>query len=230
MINTANRYGLSDVLRRDVTALKALTPVPGLTQLRVLLPGNLDADLELPVAAMLEVLAELAARFDHVLIETASPIHAVEAQALASHVDAVIVVAESGRTRSGEIAAALRQFEQVDAPVLGAVMAPRLPAHGGSGKGRGGALRTPPVPEVTPARAGQAAVPKAAVKERKPMLILPQPSESTVVLPRVREPQRDDSVPTTGTGQSTTYKSSSDLNGKGGSRLSVALDSGEDVG
>jgi hypothetical protein len=61
------------------------------------------------------------------------------------------------------------------------------------------------------------------------MMVLPQPSESTVVLPRMPQAQRDESTPTPG--QSTTYKSSSnDRNGKGGSRLSVALDSGEDVG
>ena len=247
---SASRYALSDVLRRDVTALKALTPVAGLPSLRVLLPGSIDVDVELPVAAMLEVLSELAARFDHVLIETASPTLAVEAQALASHVDAVIVVAEAGRTRSGEIATALRQFEQVDAPVLGAVLAPRLPAVVA---GRSKALGTPAGRPVTPPargpqqaaqqRGGPAGVPNQPGKDRKPMLILPQPAESTTVLPRVPEaqrvrepqrlpePQRDGSTPGTGTGQSTTYKSSAaDVNGKGTPRLKVALDSGEDVG
>lgn len=112
------------MLRHDVSALTALTPAPGLNQLRVLLPGNLDTEVELPVATMLEILAELAARFDHVLIETAQPTAAVEAQALARHVDGVILVVEGGQTRSSEITAAMRQFEQVDAPVLGAVLTP----------------------------------------------------------------------------------------------------------
>jgi hypothetical protein len=223
------------VLRRDVTALKALTPFPGLTQLRVLLPGNIDAEVELPVAAMLEVLAELAARFDHVIVETASPTLAVEAQALASHVDAVIIVAETGKTRSGDIRAAMMQFEQVDAPVLGAVLAPRMPVTSGSGgRARPATAKAErPATELKPRRANggvPVAAGKAEAKDRKPMMVLPQPGESTVVLPRVRETQRDDSVPGTGNGQSTTYKSSSDVNGKGGSRLSVALDSGEDVG
>lgn len=234
MISSAGaRYGLSDVLRRDVTALKALTPVPGLTQLRVLLPGNIDADVELPVAALLEVLAELAARFDHVLIETASPTLAVEAQALASHVDAVIVVAEAGRTRSGEIASALRQFEQVDAPVLGAVLAPRLPTPGGSAKGTRAATAAAgrPAPDATASHGRQSrGGPQAgagAVKDRKPMIVLPQPSESTMVLPRVREHQREEPPVN---GQPTTYKSGGDVNGKPGSRLTIAMDSGEDVG
>ncbi|MEU2188178.1 Wzz/FepE/Etk N-terminal domain-containing protein [Micromonospora sediminicola] len=121
------RHTLADVLRHDVGALAALTPAPGLNTLRALLPGELDTDVELPVASMLAILDELADRFDHVLIETARPTQAVEAQALARHVDGVILVIESGRTRTSEITAALQQFEQVDAPVLGSVMAPRLP-------------------------------------------------------------------------------------------------------
>jgi polysaccharide biosynthesis transport protein len=241
------RYGLADVLRRDVGTLKALTPAPGLSQLRVLLPGDLDAEEELPVAAMQEVLAELAARFDHVLVETASPTLAVEAQALASNVDAVIMVAESGRTRSGEIAAALRQFEQVDAPILGAVLAPRMP--GGKSKAAKSAVKAAKSrsasarsvqPETTVRITSRAtgridpdndttqvvARPTVAGKDRKPMLVLPQPAESTVVLPRVKE-GRDEAVPMTGNGHANTYKSStSDSNGTGPSRLRVALDSG----
>ncbi|HEU4421599.1 MAG TPA: Wzz/FepE/Etk N-terminal domain-containing protein [Pilimelia sp.] len=231
-----SRYGLADVLRRDVTALKALTPAPGLSHLRVLLPGKLNAEEELPVAAMLEVLSELAARFDHVLIETASPTLAVEAQALASHVDAVIVVAEAGRSRSGEIVAALRQFEQVEAPVLGAVLAPHMPGTGAKAR-----VRTPRVAvTASPATATtaldvettQVVAKPAAVKDRKSMMILPQPADSTIVLPRVKEAAgRDDAIPTTGNGQATTYRSSSDVNGSDGpARLRVALDSGEDLG
>lgn len=120
--------GLAEVLRRDVSALQALTTAPGLPSLRVLLPGGLDAQLELPIAGLREVLAQLADRFAHVLVETASPQVAVEAQALAGHVDAVLLVAETGRTKSREIAAALHQFAQVGAAVAGAVLAPTTPS------------------------------------------------------------------------------------------------------
>ncbi|PWU51992.1 lipopolysaccharide biosynthesis protein [Micromonospora globispora] len=212
------RHSLAAVLRRDVPALKALAPVPGLGQLRVLVPGDLDAEAELPVAALLEVLAELSARFDHVLIETAQPIIAVEAQALGRYVDAVIVVAETGRTRSGEISAALRQFEQVDAPVIGAVLAPRLPA---------------------------AAAKPAAVPANRPKPAPSSPSvESTVVLPRMKPSGSTGTatgsakptppagpVPMTGTGQGSTYRSRGDGAAVDGTaRSSYALDSGEDLG
>ncbi|HYN95975.1 MAG TPA: lipopolysaccharide biosynthesis protein [Pilimelia sp.] len=218
------RYSLADVLRRDVSVLKALTPMPHLTQMRVLLPGSIEPDVELPVAPLLDILSELAARFDHVLIETASPTVAVEAQALASHVDAVIVVAERGRTRSGEIAAALHQFEQVDAAVLGAVLAPRMQPAPATTR------RQTPAPRPTLASAvGGAAVPTPpAVKDRKAMLVLPQPTDSTVVLPRVKDGGRDDGAPATGNGMPTTYKSG-ELNGDA-KRRPVALDHIEDAG
>ncbi|MET7966136.1 Wzz/FepE/Etk N-terminal domain-containing protein [Micromonospora sp. NPDC005305] len=216
------RHSLASVLRRDVPALKALAPLPGLGQLRVLVPGDLDAEVELPVSGLLEILRELTARFDHVIIETAQPTLAVEAQALGRHVDAVIVVAESGRTRSGEINAALQQFEQVNAPVIGAVLAPRLPAP-------------------TPA----AARPAAPANRPKPRPSPGPSAESTMVLPRmhpsasgasggsakppapgkasVKPPVPGKPLPVNGSGG--TYRSRSDGDGR-----SYALDSGEDLG
>ncbi|MFI0792165.1 Wzz/FepE/Etk N-terminal domain-containing protein [Micromonospora rubida] len=225
----AGRNNLAAVLRRDVPALTALTPVPGLGQLRVLVPGDLQADVELPVAALLEILSELSARFDHVLIETGQPTVAVEAQALGRHVDAVIVVAESGRTRSGEISATLRQFEQVDAPVLGAVLAPRLPMS------------------VTPAKPATPAAPAKPKQRPSPGPSASAPSmESTMVLPRTRpSPSRAGAAPArpnpaapakpaaptgplplAGNGQGNTYRS----RGDGGSGRNYSRDSGEDLG
>ncbi|MER5700360.1 lipopolysaccharide biosynthesis protein [Micromonospora sp. NPDC002296] len=180
------RHTLADVLRHDVSALIALTPAPGLNQLRVLLPGNLDTEVELPVATMLEILAELAARFDHVLIETAQPTAAVEAQALARHVDGVILVIEGGQTRSSEITAAMQQFEQVDAPVLGAVLTPRL-------ADRGPTVR--PAPPTTPARRAGPPSPRP----RPTPAGRPQPGtpnfESTMILPRAGAGARDTAAP-----------------------------------
>ncbi|MFI2708540.1 Wzz/FepE/Etk N-terminal domain-containing protein [Micromonospora sp. NPDC018662] len=237
------RHSLASVLRRDVPALKALAPVPGLGQLRVLVPGDLDAEVELPVAGLLEILHELTARFDHVLIETGQPTQAVEAQALGRYVDAVIVVAESGKTRSGEITAALQQFEQVNAPVIGAVLAPRLPAP------TGGATRP-----ATPAGSTAPATPAANRPKPRPS---PGPSaESTMVLPRMQssrsgpgagsakpaapgkgaasvkppagpgKPQAGPGKPMPVNGTGGTYRS----RGDGGDGRSYAIDSGEDLG
>ncbi|SCL15430.1 Capsular polysaccharide biosynthesis protein [Micromonospora rhizosphaerae] len=169
-------HTLAEVLRHDVGALAALTPAPGLSTLRVLFPGNLDTEVELPVARMREILRELAARFDHVLIETARPTQAVEAQALARHVDGVILVIESGQSRSSEITAALHQFEQVDAPVLGSVLAPRLP---GSSKGTGAAGAKPDGKSPSPRPRPEPVFP-AATESSDNTIILPRPTNRPV--------------------------------------------------
>jgi hypothetical protein len=201
--------------------------VPGLGQLRVLVPGDLDAEVELPVSGLLEILHELSARFDHVLIETAQPTVAVEAQALGRYVDAVIVVAESGKTRSGEITAALQQFEQVNAPVIGAVLAPRLPAAAG-GAGRPAASSAPAAPANRP----------------KPRPSPGPSAESTMVLPRMQSSRSGPAAgsakpaPQAGPGKGAAPVQPLPVNGTGGTYRSrgdgdgrsYALDSGEDLG
>ena len=227
------RHTLADVLRHDVGALAALTPAPGLNTLRVLFPGNLHTDVELPVASMLEILKELAARFDHVLIETARPTQAVEAQALARHVDGVILVIESGRSRSSEIMAALHQFEQVDAPVLGSVLAPRLPevpaaTSGAKGTGKSSSPRQRPEP-VFP----------AATQSSDSTMILPRPinrptGTATPATPASTASTAAAAKPSTATSTgsarpSTVYRSSRESDGADGrNRLSVAFDPVED--
>lgn len=171
--------GLAEVLRRDLPALQALTPVPAVPRLRMLLPGRIDPELELPVAGLLEVLAELADRFDHVLVETAPPSLAVEAQALSSHVDAVLLVVEARRTRSREVVVAVQQFEQVRAPLIGTVLVPRLrpaPAvKAPAGAAAVGAL----------SRDGQAALDRTAKRLAAGMPTLGDSEETTVIRPPV---------------------------------------------
>jgi len=198
MIGVDARFGLSDVLRRDVTALQALTAVPSLPQLRVLVPGALDPEAELPVAGLLEVMAELTGRFDHVLVETPPPSIAVEAQALSSHVDAVILVAEARHTSSTEISTAVRQFEQVNAHVIGAVLVSHMTAPSGRSSILPAIGRSPMAREI-------AAVPvddtdSPATNGESATLV----TDSTMVLPRFNEKDSSpwvDSLPTTGTGR-----------------------------
>ncbi|MEU9827600.1 Wzz/FepE/Etk N-terminal domain-containing protein [Micromonospora chersina] len=224
------RHSLASVLRRDVPALKALAPLPGLGQLRVLVPGDLDAEVELPVSGLLEILRELSARFDHVIIETAQPTLAVEAQALGRHVDAVIVVAESGRTRSGEITAALQQFEQVNAPVIGAVLAPRLPAPAAATTRPAAPANRPKprpspgpsaestmvLPRMHPSASGASAGSGTSAGSAKPSA--PGKASAPVKPPAPGKP-----MPVNGSGG--TYRSRGDGDGR-----SYALDSGEDLG
>ncbi|MFG2106380.1 Wzz/FepE/Etk N-terminal domain-containing protein [Micromonospora chersina] len=218
------RHSLASVLRRDVPALKALAPLPGLGQLRVLVPGDLDAEVELPVSGLLEILRELSARFDHVIIETAQPTLAVEAQALGRHVDAVIVVAESGRTRSGEITAALQQFEQVNAPVIGAVLAPRLPAPApGATRPAASANRPKPRPSPGPSAESTMVLPRMHPSASGASAGSAKPSAPGKASAPVTPPAPGKPLPLNGSGG--TYRSRGDGDGR-----SYALDSGEDLG
>ncbi|MER5608931.1 Wzz/FepE/Etk N-terminal domain-containing protein [Micromonospora tulbaghiae] len=234
------RHSLASVLRRDVPPLKALAPVPGLGQLRVLVPGDLDAEVELPVAGLLEILHELSARFDHVVIETAQPTFAVEAQALGRYVDAVIVVAEAGKTRSGEITAALQQFEQVNAPVIGAVLAPRLPvpaggasrpaASGGSGNSGGSSGSSAPAapanrpkPRPSPGPSAESTMVLPRMQSSRPAPAKPAPGKATPPPNPGNQGMPGKPAPLNGTGG--TYRSRGDGDGR-----SYALDSGEDLG
>ncbi|GGK08934.1 hypothetical protein GCM10010123_43490 [Pilimelia anulata] len=163
--------GLAGVLRRDLPVLQALTPLGDLPALRLLPPGDLDAAAELPLAVLREALDALLDRFDHVLIEAASPHVSVEAQALAGDADAVLVVAEARRTRRTEVAAAITRFAQVGARVTGTVLAPRMP-------------------EVPPPPAGPAAAPppvdRTVALPPGPAVSPPPPADdSTMILPRM---------------------------------------------
>ncbi|MBF5030349.1 lipopolysaccharide biosynthesis protein [Micromonospora sp. ANENR4] len=228
------RHNLASVLRRDVPPLKALAPVPGLGQLRVLVPGDLDAEVELPVAGLLEILHELSARFDHVIIETAQPTFAVEAQALGRYVDAVIMVAEAGKTRSGEITAALQQFEQVNAPVIGAVLAPRLAAQPAgaarpASSGGSGTPSTPvapanrPKPRPSPGPSAESTMVLPRMQSSRPAPAKPAPGKATPPPSPGNQGMPGKPVPLNGTGG--TYRSRGDGDGR-----SYALDSGEDLG
>jgi len=195
--------GLADVLRREVPALQALTQVPSVPQLYLLHPGALDAEQELPVGGLREVLGELSRRFEHVLIETPPTAVAVEAQAVASHVDGVIVVVEARHSRNRDVVAAVEQFNQVDAPLLGAVLTAHIPPYGHAPPRFVGLRRRPRRSDGT--RAGTAtadlpgteataeptdleatvAVPTGRLDKPAPAAIK-LPADATVVLPRLK--------------------------------------------
>jgi succinoglycan biosynthesis transport protein ExoP len=191
VLNDDAPLGLGAVLRRDVPVLHALVAVPSIPKLRFLLPGDLDADAELPMEQLLEIIGQLAARFDHVLIETAPPSVAVEAQALASHVDAVVLVAEARHTRRHEIAVAMQQFEQVDAPVIGAVLVGRVANEQRRRSGGKGSAQAPaagpstPVEEKAGADTARASTSTTGRGGSRPGAKPIKPGESTIVLPKL---------------------------------------------
>ncbi|MCU1366362.1 MAG: lipopolysaccharide biosynthesis, partial [Ilumatobacteraceae bacterium] len=88
---------------------------------------------------MRSVIEELKLRFDYVIIDSAPVVAVNDSVALARHVDAVILVSQLGRTKSPQVAEAVRLLEQVSAPLIGFVVnrAKASEVAGGTGYGYG---------------------------------------------------------------------------------------------
>ncbi|MCU1398789.1 MAG: lipopolysaccharide biosynthesis [Acidimicrobiales bacterium] len=88
---------------------------------------------------MRSVIEELKLRFDYVIIDSAPVVAVNDSVALARHVDAVILVSQLGRTKSPQVAEAVRLLEQVSAPLIGFVVnrAKASDVAGGTGYGYG---------------------------------------------------------------------------------------------
>ena len=118
--------GLVEVLRGELSLDTAVTEVPDRSRLVVLGPGG-SGDAGVPSQEMREdrvrgLVTELRERFGYVLFEAPPPDVTIDAQVMAAHADAVLVVAETKRTRTPELVEAFRRFEEVRARLVGAVV------------------------------------------------------------------------------------------------------------
>jgi capsular exopolysaccharide synthesis family protein len=68
------------------------------------------------------IIDELRLRFEYIIIDSAPLLPVSDGLVVARHVDGVIVVAQSGRTRVGPLGQAIDALEQVSAPVVGIVL------------------------------------------------------------------------------------------------------------
>jgi Mrp family chromosome partitioning ATPase len=112
-------YGLGEVLAGELELSDVIQPIPGLRNVSVLLPGQLDPRVELPVAAVTALLEQMQQDCDRILIAAGAPNSAVDAQALSEIAAAVLLVVETRRAHVPEIDAALDQFARVYAPLAG---------------------------------------------------------------------------------------------------------------
>jgi capsular exopolysaccharide synthesis family protein len=118
-----NGTGITNVLAGEKSALEVLSWV-GVENLRLLpsgpVPGN-PAEL-LGSDAMENLLAELQAAADFVLIDAAPMLPVADAMTLTPLTDAVLFVADARRTTRGAIEQARHQLDQVNARVIGTVL------------------------------------------------------------------------------------------------------------
>jgi capsular exopolysaccharide synthesis family protein len=122
--------GLTDVLSGTAALEDALTVLDG-GRLAVLTSGPIPANPSeaLGGVAMEAVLAQLAADYEFVFVDTPPVLPVTDALVLAPKVDGVVLVTRLGRTTRDRVKQALANIERVNATILGVV-----PNHAGKGK------------------------------------------------------------------------------------------------
>jgi len=119
-----SRAELSSVLTGERSLESALTPAPGAEGLWLLGTRSIAANPTelLGSHRMRSVVAELAARFDVVLIDSPPVLPVSDALILSGYADGVLLVAAAGQTRRAELRRSTEKLAQASAPVVGMVL------------------------------------------------------------------------------------------------------------
>ncbi len=122
-----NEIGLMSVLVGETTLAESMYEVPiapGVPPLRFLPAGPIPPNPSeiMGTTRMAEVLANLRATADFVIIDSPPIVPVTDAVVLSSRVDAVIMIVQVGKTRRRHLGKAADFLEQADAPMIGAVM------------------------------------------------------------------------------------------------------------
>ncbi|MFC7243573.1 Wzz/FepE/Etk N-terminal domain-containing protein [Catellatospora aurea] len=172
MLGVSPSRGLGDVIAGEVTLDSALYAVPAIRGVSLLGAGRLDPRVELPVAAVSDLLAQLQQQADRVLLATAPPSRAVDAQALSEIAASVLLVVETRVARAEDVEESVEQVARVQGPLAGllVVRSPRV----------GRKIKVKAVPSA--AVVDQPAAPAAADLPRAG-----REFDQTMVIPRVGE-------------------------------------------
>ncbi|MBV1853482.1 Wzz/FepE/Etk N-terminal domain-containing protein [Catellatospora tritici] len=119
MLGVNASVGLGDVIAGTADLDRALTKVPTMHNVTLLTPGHLDPRVELPVAVVSQLLVELQERADRVLLATAPPSSAVDAQAMSEIAAAVLLVVETRAARMEDVESSIEQISRVQGALAG---------------------------------------------------------------------------------------------------------------
>lgn len=116
--------GFTSVLLGDVTLEDALIPVPGVDRLRLLASGPMPPNPSeiLSLRRTSEVLATLGGDGGFVLIDSPPVLAVTDAVVMSRKVDAVLLVCVAGITTAKDTARAVEVLDQVEAPLVGAIL------------------------------------------------------------------------------------------------------------
>jgi polysaccharide biosynthesis transport protein len=121
-LGVPNRVGLSDLFRNRITIDEAIQSLNGLP-LSVITSGGIPpnpAEL-LGSEKMVQILKELTARFDIVIIDS-SPTLVTDSQLISARVDGVLIVMRAGETQAETAKMTFEQYRRVNARMLGVVL------------------------------------------------------------------------------------------------------------
>lgn len=139
---------LSSVLSGRQPLERAVTPVAGIDNLWTLGTQAVVANSSelLGGQRMRAVVAELAQRFDIVLLDSPPVLPVADAMILSHYADAVVLVVAAGQTRRAELRRTTEKLAQGNAPVVGAVLN-KATAQDGYGYGYYGSYRPYVLPD-----------------------------------------------------------------------------------
>jgi capsular exopolysaccharide synthesis family protein len=131
-----NNEGFTSVVRGELPLSAAVQTVPAENEIVVLAAGRptLDPSELLASSRTKGVLGSLERQFDMVLVDSTPILPVTDAAVLSRHVEGVLIVVESGRTKKRALTRAVELLRQVDAPILGMVInrADQQSAYGSS--------------------------------------------------------------------------------------------------
>ena len=124
LFGLGNEVGFTSVLLGEVPLSAALLQVPDVPGLRLLASGPRPPNPSELLASQRagEVIASLADLADIVVFDSPPVLPVTDAVALASRVDALLMVVQAGSTTAKDLGRALEMLGQVDASVIGAVL------------------------------------------------------------------------------------------------------------
>ncbi len=116
--------GMTSVLLGESTLAEALQPVPNQPRLRVLASGSVPPNPSelLSSRATADIFKALSNHADIVILDSAPVLPVTDAAVLATHADAVILVASAGISTRRGAARALETLSRVNAPLIGVVL------------------------------------------------------------------------------------------------------------
>jgi capsular exopolysaccharide synthesis family protein len=116
--------GLTNVLAGEVSVEEALTPVPNLPNVQILRSGPMAGNpVELlESSGMRDVVGRLRDQADFILFDAAPVLGVSDALVLCRLADAVLLVADAGRTRRTTLSQAHEQLMQVNGKLIGSVL------------------------------------------------------------------------------------------------------------